>query len=223
LAVDVDDLPAAVKLVERLDPWFGVVKIGLELFVGSGPAVMEALAAPGRRLFLDLKLHDIPNTVARAAMVAGRLGADLLTLHAAGGPAMLRAGAEGLAAGASEAGRPAPIALGVTVLTSDPDTSAFAGRLADAVEGGCGGVVCSMWEVARVKEAGPALVTVVPGIRLPGGETHDQARVGSPGGALAGGADILVVGRAVTAAPDPEAAAMALTQSVVEALENGAL
>lgn len=217
LAVDVDDLADARRLVERLDPWFGVVKIGLELFTRCGPAAVEALAAPGRRLFVDLKLHDIPNTVARAAEVAGRLGADLLTLHAAGGPEMLRAGAEGLAKGAADAGRPGPLALAVTVLTSDPDTSAFPTRLAHALAGGCGGVVCSVQELAAVKAASPSLVAVVPGIRLPGGATHDQARVGTPGGAIALGADILVIGRAVTAADDPEAAAAAVSASAASA------
>ena len=209
LALDVDDLAAAVALAERLDPWFGVVKIGLELFTGCGPAAVEALATPDRRVFLDLKLHDIPTTVGRAARQIGRLGVFFVTLHTAGGADMLRAGAEGLAAGAAEAGAPEPVALGVTVLTSDPDASAFPARLEAAVAGGCGGVVCSVRELGVVKQRSP-LLTVVPGIRLPGGPAHDQARVGTPAEAIAAGADLLVVGRAVTAAPDPEAAAAAL-------------
>lgn len=218
LALDVDDLDAAVKLVARLDPWFGIVKVGLELFSAAGPTAVEALWAPDRRVFLDLKLHDIPTTVGRAARVAGRLGVSFLTLHSAGGAEMVRAGVEALAEGAADGGHPAPVALGVTVLTSEPDASAFPARLEVAVAGGCGGVVCSVAEVAGVKAVARYLVTVVPGIRLPGGAAHDQARVGSPAGALRAGADVLVVGRAVTAAPDPEAAAAALAGVMREPL-----
>jgi orotidine-5'-phosphate decarboxylase len=213
LALDVDDLAAAVALADRLDPWFGVVKIGLELFTAAGPAAVEKLAAPGRRVFLDLKLHDIPTTVGKAARQVGRLGAGYVTLHAAGGVEMLRAGVDGLEAGAAEAGFDRPVALGVTVLTSDPDASAFPARLAAAEAGGCGGVVCSVRELPAVKDRS-GLLAVVPGIRLPGGPTHDQARVGTPAEAIAAGADVLVVGRAVTAAPDPEAAAAALSAAL---------
>jgi orotidine-5'-phosphate decarboxylase len=218
LALDVDDLADAVALAARLDSWFGIVKVGLELFAAAGPSAVEALLRPGRRVFVDLKLHDIPHTVSRAARQIGRLGAGFLTLHAAGGVDMLRAGVEGLADGAATGGHAPPIPLGVTVLTSEPDVSAFPDRLQAALAGGCGGVVCSVREVAQVKAASSALVAVVPGIRLPGGDVHDQARVGSPEEALAGGADVLVVGRAVTAAADPETAAVTLVsyvQSVV--------
>jgi orotidine-5'-phosphate decarboxylase len=217
LALDVDDLDAACRLAARLDPWFGIVKVGLELFTTAGPAAVEALAAPERRVFLDLKLHDIPTTVARAARVAGRLGVSFLTLHCAGGADMVGAGVEALAEGAAAAGHPPPAALGVTVLTSEPDTSAFPARLLVAAAGGCQGVVCSVAEVARVKAAAP-LLTVVPGIRLPGGATHDQARVGSPLAALEAGADVLVVGRAVTASDDPEGAAATIAEVVSKAL-----
>jgi orotidine-5'-phosphate decarboxylase len=216
LALDVDDLAVAVALADRLRPWFGVVKVGLELFTGAGPAAVEALAAADRRVFLDLKLHDIPTTVGRAARQVGRLGVGYVTLHTAGGVDMLRAGAEGLAAGAADAGAAAPVPLGVTVLTSDPDASAFPQRLAAAVAGGCGGVVCSVRELPTVKDRSP-LLAVVPGIRLPGGAAHDQARVGTPAEALAAGADLLVIGRAVTAAADPEAAAAALTVAAAAA------
>ena len=212
LALDVDNLAAAIALADRLRPWFGVVKIGLELFTGCGPA----LAAPDRRVFLDLKLHDIPTTVAKAARQAGRLGVGYVTLHTAGGADMLRAGAEGLAAGAAEAGAAEPVAVGVTVLTSDPDASAFPARLEAAVAGRCGGVVCSVRELPAVKGCSH-LLAVVPGIRLPGGSAHDQARIGTPAEAIAAGADLLVVGRAVTAAPDPEAAAVTLTAAATVA------
>lgn len=209
LALDLDDSAEAEELADRLGQWFGIVKIGLQLFTAAGPAAVEGLLAPDRRVFLDLKLFDIPNTVRQAARVAGRLGAGFLTLHAAGGSDMLRAGVEGLAEGAAAAGHPPAVALGVTVLTSEPDASAFAARLDSARAGGCGGVVCSTAEVPQVKAVG-GLLAVVPGIRLPGGDAHDQARVGSPAEAVAAGADVLVVGRAVTAAADPEAAAAAL-------------
>jgi orotidine-5'-phosphate decarboxylase len=215
LALDLDDLAAAVALADRLHPWFGVVKVGLELFTAAGPAAVEKLTRSDRRVFLDLKLHDIPTTVGKAARQVGRLGVGYVTLHAAGGVEMLRAGVEGLVAGAADAGLAArPVALGVTVLTSDPDASAFPARLAAATEGGCGGVVCSVRELPAVKER-PRLIAVVPGIRLPGGATHDQARVGSPAEAIAAGADLLVVGRAVTAADDPEAAAAALSAATI--------
>ena len=215
LALDVDDLAAALALADRLHPWFGVVKVGLELFTAAGPAAVEKLARADRRVFLDLKLHDIPTTVGKAARQVGRLGVGYVTLHAAGGADMLRAGVDGLEAGAADAGLDdRPMALGVTVLTSDPDASAFPARLATAAEGGCGGVVCSVRELPMVKERS-RLLAVVPGIRLPGGATHDQARVGSPAEAIAAGADLLVVGRAVTAAPDPEAAAAALSAATI--------
>lgn len=210
LALDVEDLDTACRLADRLDPWFGIVKVGLELFIAAGPAAVDALARPGRRVFLDLKLHDIPTTVRRAARRAGRLGVGFLTLHAAGGVDMLRAGVEGLAAGAGDGGHPPPVALGVTVLTSEADASAFPARLRAAVAGGCPGVVCSVAEVAAAKGAAPQVLTVVPGIRLPGGAIHDQSRIGSPAAALEAGADILVVGRAVTGASDPARAAAEL-------------
>jgi orotidine-5'-phosphate decarboxylase len=215
LALDVEDLAAAVALADRLHPWFGVVKVGLELFTAAGPAAVEKLTRPDRRVFLDLKLHDIPTTVGKAARQVGRLGVGYVTLHAAGGVDMLRAGVDGLATGAADAGLDdRPVALGVTVLTSDPDASAFPARLAAAAEGGCGGVVCSVRELPVVKERSQ-LLAVVPGIRLPGDATHDQARVGTPADAIAAGADLLVIGRAVTAAPDPEAAAAALSAATI--------
>ena len=214
LALDVDDVAAAVKLADRLHPWFGVVKVGLELFAGAGPAAVEALAAPGRCIFLDLKLHDIPTTVGKAARQVGRLGVGYVTLHAAGGVDMLQAGVDGLEAGAAASGFDRPVALGVTVLTSDPDASAFPVRLEAAAAGGCGGVVCSVRELPAVKERSQ-LLAVVPGIRLAGGATHDQARVGTPSEAIAAGADLLVIGRAVTAASDPETAAAALSAALL--------
>ena len=119
LALDVDDLVAATRLARQLRPYFGVAKVGLELFSATGPDAVGTLAEMGYKVFLDVKLHDIPNTVEKSARVLGSLGASLLTLHAMGGADMLRAGVDGLAAGADAAGLDAPTALAVTILTSD--------------------------------------------------------------------------------------------------------
>ncbi len=220
LALDVGGLDDAEPLAGKLSAWFSTVKVGLELYAEAGPEAFARFRDLGFRVFADLKLHDIPNTVERAARVLGRRGVDFLTLHAAGGEAMLRAGVDGLRDGAhSVAGRDsssAPIALGVTVLTSEPDTSAFASRLADARAAGCGGVVCSGHEIARARDSG--LRTMVPGVRLAGGDVRDQARVVTPADAIAAGADWLVIGRAVTAAPDPVAAAIEVHAAVEAAL-----
>jgi len=218
LGLDVATPAEALSLADRLAPWFGVAKVGLELFTAAGPPIVEDLRQRGFEVFADLKYHDIPNTVGRAARAAGRLGVRYLNFHAAGGADMLRAGVEGLRAGASDAGHPDPVPLGVTVLTSDADASAFDDRLATAAAAGCGGVVCSALEVPVVKERHPSLVTVVPGTRPAGAETHDQARVATPGDAVRAGADLLVVARVVITAPDPEAAAAAVAEEVTTAL-----
>jgi orotidine-5'-phosphate decarboxylase len=216
LALDVDDLVEATRLARELQPWFGVAKIGLELYAASGPDALITVSALGYRVFLDLKLHDIPTTVARAARVLGAVGVSYLTIHAAGGVAMLRAGVDGLREGAERAGLDAPVALAVTILTSDVHASpeVFDERVRTAVDAGCGGLVCAVADVARAKQLAPDLIAVVPGIRMPGGDVHDQARAGTPAAALAAGADLLVIGRAVTAAPDREAAAAELVASV---------
>jgi orotidine-5'-phosphate decarboxylase len=216
IALDVDDLVEATRMGRELEPWFSVAKVGLELYSASGPDAIVTVSALGYRVFLDLKLHDIPTTVGRAARVLGAVGVSYLTMHAAGGVAMLRAGVDGLREGAERAGLEPPVALGVTILTSDEHASAdlFAERVHAAVEAGCGGLVCAVGDVATAKQLAPELVAVVPGIRMPGGDVHDQARAGTPAAALAAGADLLVVGRAVTAAPDRGAAAAELVASV---------
>jgi len=216
LALDVDDLVEATRLARELQPWFGVAKVGLELYAASGPDALITISALGYRIFLDLKLHDIPTTVGRTARVLGAVGVSYLTMHTAGGVAMLRAGVQGLREGAERAGLDAPIALGVTILTSDENATPalFDERVHTALDAGCGGVVCAASDVARAKELAPQLVAVVPGIRMPGGDVHDQARAGTPAAALGAGADLLVIGRAVTAAPDREAAAAELVASV---------
>ena len=216
LALDVDDLVMATRLARELRPWFGVAKIGLELFAASGPDAVTTIAACGYRIFLDLKLHDIPTTVGRSARVLGALGARYLTLHAFGGVPMLRAGVEGLAEGAAGAGLEPPVALAVTILTSDAGAPphVLGNRVRSAVEARCGGLVCAVDDVQEAKQLAPNLLAVVPGIRLAGTDANDQARAGTPARALAAGADLLVVGRAVTAAPDRAAAAAALVESL---------
>jgi orotidine-5'-phosphate decarboxylase len=216
LALDTDDLVVATRWAEELAPWFGVAKVGLELFSADGADAVLSLVDRGYKVFLDVKLHDIPTTVGRAARVLGTLGATYVTIHASGGVAMLRAGVEGLAEGAASVGLPAPAVLAITVLTSDtsapPET--MAQRLGWAVEAGCGGFVCAAAEVPDAKKLAPDLLAVVPGIRLSGRATHDQARAATPKGAFANGADILVIGRAVTGASDRAAAAAELVADI---------
>jgi orotidine-5'-phosphate decarboxylase len=216
LALDVDDLVVALRLAHQLQPWFGVAKVGLELYAAAGPDAVASLNEAGFKVFLDLKLHDIPTTVRKAARVVGAFGASYLTLHAHGGPIMLRAGVDGLTEGAAAAGMPTPMAVAVTVLTSDADAPPhiLGRRIAAAVEGGCGGVVCAAADVREAKQLAPRLTAVVPGIRLPGADPNDQARASTPQQALSAGADLLVVGRAVTTASDPAAAAATLTASL---------
>jgi orotidine-5'-phosphate decarboxylase len=216
LALDMDDLVAAERLASRLRPYFGVAKVGLELFSANGPEAVGTMADLGYDVFLDVKLHDIPTTVGRAATVLGSVGAKYLTLHAFGGVSMLRAGVEGLVAGADAAGLEMPTALAVTILTSDGDAPPhiLPKRISTAIEGGCGGLVCSAADAARARDLAPRMTLVVPGIRPVGVPTDDQAIVATPRAALDAGADLLVVGRAVTRADDPVAAAAALLESI---------
>jgi orotidine-5'-phosphate decarboxylase len=216
LVLDVDSLDDAIAYAERMAPWFRTVKVGYELYAAAGPEAFAALHHKGFRIFADLKLHDIPSTVERGARAIGRHGVEFLNLHAAGGEAMLRV--EGLREGARDAGVATPIALAVTVLTSDHDTSALETRMDLAARAACDGVVCAGADIALARDRN--LRTMVPGIRLAGGETHDQVRVDTPGDAIARGADWLVVGRAVSAADDPERAAEDITRDVAAALDR---
>ena len=210
IALDVPTLDEAMGLVDALGEETDFYKVGLELFTREGPSVVNALRGRDKRIFLDLKLHDIPNTVARAVARARDLEVDLLTLHATGGRPMMEAAAE--AAGDDL------MLLGVTVLTSmtASDVKDSWGRAVDSLEeevvrlarlvqeSGIGGVVASVREAAPIREAvGTDLVVVTPGIRLAGDGAHDQARVSTPAEAVAAGADYLVIGRSVTQAPDP--------------------
>lgn len=234
VALDFPEPDQAYRLVERLpaDTWY---KVGLELFTRAGPPVVERLVTEGRHVFLDLKLHDIPNTVAGAVRSAARLGAELLTVHGAGGEAMLRAAAAAREA-AGHASRPLRL-LAITVLTSLDDAALAvvmgpgsggveetAGRLAGlAKESGIDGAVCSVNEARAVRLAcGGDFLIVTPGIRLPGESGDDQRRVATPAVARAAGADFLVVGRSITRAADPAEALARIREAVHLEMEPGA-
>jgi len=216
IALDVDDLVVAVRLARDLNPYFGVAKVGLELFSAAGPDIIGTLKEMGYKVFLDLKLHDIPNTVGRAAKVLGSLGIDYLTLHTAGGEAMLTAGVEGLTQGAENAELEVPSALGVTILTSQKETpdALMAERLRLAESSGCKGIVCSAKNLVEANQIVPDLTFVVPGIRPRGVEHHDQANVATPLAAIGNGADLLVIGRAVLKSADPRRAAREIIMEI---------
>jgi orotidine-5'-phosphate decarboxylase len=217
LALDVDDLVAARRLARQLHPYFGTMKVGFELYSAAGPEAISLLAGMGVDVFCDVKLLDIPNTVGRSARVFGALGARYLTLHTAGGAPMLRAGVEGLREGAAGADLPEPVAMGVTVLTSEPEASAHLlhQRVTAGLDGGCGGFVCAVPDVETVRQIAPAAVLATPGIRPEGSAIDDQGRVATPRQAIDAGADLLVVGRPVTRADDPVAAARALVAPLI--------
>lgn len=220
-ALDVPDRASADALITRLGGAVDWLKIGLELYVATGPDIVRDYAAAGHRVMLDLKLHDIPATVARATERAAELGAELLTVHAAGGRTMLRAAVDAAHA-AAHAGRRLRI-LAVTLLTSlDEADLVEAGLLgpADALvlrraelaaQAGCDGVVASPHEAMRLRAAMPRdFLIVTPGIRPAGASTDDQKRVSTAAAARAAGADLVVCGRPIRDAADPAAAARAL-------------
>jgi orotidine-5'-phosphate decarboxylase len=228
VALDVPDAASAAALVSQLErncQWF---KVGLELFVAAGPSVIKPLVARGHSVFLDLKLHDIPNTVAGAVRSAAKLGVRMMTLHAAGGPAMLAA-----ARAALQGVDNPPELLAVTVLTSMDDiqlgSAGISRSPADQVEllarmgmgAGIKGFVCSPQEVSALRAlTGPGGVLVVPGIRPAGADIGDQKRIATPADALRQGASYLVVGRPITQAPDPAEAAEGILKEMAEALES---
>jgi orotidine-5'-phosphate decarboxylase len=217
LALDVDDLVVARRLARQLQPFFGTMKVGFELYTAAGPEAISMLAGMGVDVFCDVKLLDIPNTVGRAARVIGALGARYLTLHTSGGAPMLRAGVEGLREGAAGADLPEPVAMGVTVLTSEPEAShhLLHQRVTAGLDGGCGGFVCAVSDIETIRRIAPAALLATPGIRPEGAGIDDQGRVATPRHALDVGADLLIVGRPVTRAPDPQAAARALVAPLV--------
>jgi orotidine-5'-phosphate decarboxylase len=226
VALDVPDAASATALVARLDGQCNWFKVGLELFVAAGPSVLKPLLKRGHSIFLDLKFHDIPNTVAGAVRSAASLGVRMLNVHAGGGPAMLeaaRAALDGLA--------DPPQLLAVTVLTSmdlaqvgavglDRSPSQQVELLARmSLTAGIRGFVCSPQEVASLRAlTGPEGVLVTPGIRPAGSETGDQRRIAAPAEALRNGASYLVVGRPITQSTDPAQAAEAILSEMAEAL-----
>ncbi len=220
VALDVPAADDALRLVDRLAGRVGLFKIGSQLFTAAGPEIVRALVARNQKVFLDLKYHDIPNTVAAAVKSAFRLGISLLTLHGLGGRAMLEAAA---------AARPAVglRLLAVTVLTSHDEASlsevGLSGPLFDSVrrlarlakDAGIDGVVASPHEVGLIREAcGEAFLIVTPGIRRAGAQAGDQARTATPAAALSAGANYLVVGRPITEAADPARAAAAIVREM---------
>jgi orotidine-5'-phosphate decarboxylase len=216
LVLDFDDLVPAMRMSKLLRPYFGVAKVGLELFSAAGPDVIASLADQGYDVFVDLKLLDIPTTVNKAAKVLGSLGARYLTLHARGDAPMLRAGVDGLREGAALAGLPDPFPLAVTVLTSDAGAPPhiLPARVALAAETHCAGIVCAAADLREARQIAPRLLRVVPGIRPAGSDLHDQARSATPSEALENGADLLVIGRPVTSADDPVAAIEAIVAEI---------
>lgn len=204
VALDTGDLEEAKAIAAAVKPNIGIAKVGLQLFSAAGHNAVRAVQDAGLDVFLDVKLHDIPNTVYGASKVLGSLGVRFLTVHASGGQEMLAAAVRGLEEGAKENGLPVPTALAITVLTSDRTASAdvLKDRLAAAIAGGCGGVVCAASDLSVIRSVAPSITTVVPGIRPAGVPTHDQQRVATPAEAIRSGADILVVGRAITGAED---------------------
>jgi len=219
VALDVPNAAEARRLAGQIGEAAGFFKVGKQLFTAEGPQIVRDLVASGRRVFLDLKFHDIPNTVAGAVTSAVELGVSMLTVHASGGSRMLRAAVEAAGTG--------PMVLAVTVLTSlgDADLSEIgvAGRPRDLVlrlaglarTSGCTGIVASPNEAAEIRgELGTGFAIVTPGIRPAGSQTGDQARIATPAEAIRAGATHLVVGRPITGVPDPAAAARSVLAEI---------
>jgi orotidine-5'-phosphate decarboxylase len=222
VALDVSNAAAAQALVQRIGDAAGIYKVGLQLFTAEGPELVRELVSSGRRVFLDLKLHDIPNTVSHAVKAAVELGAHMLTVHASGGAAMLRA--------ATEAAGSRINILAVTVLTSlndeDMQEIGVSGRLSDqalrmaalAQSAGCQGIVSSPREAQLIRKSlGEGFAIVTPGVRPAGSDTHDQQRIATPAQAISNGASHIVVGRPITHASDPARAAAAIISEMEQA------
>ena len=225
VALDLPDPDKALALARAVGPYVGAVKVGKELFVSAGPEIVRALRQDGVGVFLDLKFHDIPNTVAKAVVAATRLDVQMLTLHAGGGREMMQAAEKAAQETAASLNRPAPLVLAVTVLTSFneaglAETGVPGGvenqveRLARlATDSGIRGLVCSPLELPRLRSVLPAQVQLVtPGIRTGNEKADDQKRTLSPADAITAGASWLVVGRPIYAAADPVAAAQAIAR-----------
>ena len=226
-ALDVPTVDKALALAEQLAPVVGAFKIGSELFTAAGPDIVRQIRGTGAAVFLDLKFHDIPNTVAKAVASAVRLDVQMLTLHTSGGPAMMKAAEEAAQQTAAQLGRPAPLVLGVTVLTSMDGGElgavglpANVGRQVEllatlAAKSGLRGLVCSPLEIAALRQLLPAAMQLVtPGIRSPGDVTDDQKRTLSAREAMDAGANWLVIGRPICAAENPRAAAEKILETL---------
>jgi orotidine-5'-phosphate decarboxylase len=222
VALDVPSASEAQKLVARIGDAAGIYKVGLQLFIAEGPSIVRDLVSSGRRVFLDLKLHDIPTTVALAVKSAAELRVDMLTIHASGGAAMLRAATEAAAGRLN--------LLAVTVLTSlndeDMQEIGVSGRASDQVlrmaalaqSAGCQGIITSPRESLMVRKAlGEGFAIVTPGIRPAGAETNDQQRIATPAQAISNGASHIVIGRPITHASDPATAAQAIIAEMEQA------
>jgi orotidine-5'-phosphate decarboxylase len=217
LNLDVGNIDDAEKLVDTVGEYFGYAKVGSELYAESGAEAVLRLRERGMKIFLDLKLHDIPNTVERACKVHAARGISMMTVHAGGGVEMMRAARRGLDEGAELGGFDPPILLGVSVLTSLPaDDSAFNERLSWISEVGCD-LVCSAHELNKLAQY-PHVRALVPGIRLAGQDANDQTRVATPESAMKDGATWIALGRAVYAADDPLAAAAEVSKQVATCL-----
>ena len=231
VALDFPSAQAAALVAEKLRGHVGMFKVGLELFTAEGPVLARYLVAKGDKVFLDLKFHDIPNTVRAAARQVAQLGVSILNVHASGGRRMMEAAREGAEEGARRIGRPRPLVVAVTVLTSLGDNDlgeiGVAGGAEEAVirlaqlarDAGLDGVVASPREVAALRgELGRDFVIVTPGVRPAAAAAGDQVRVATPAAAVQAGADYLVVGRPITSAPDPVKAADTLVAEMERAL-----
>jgi orotidine-5'-phosphate decarboxylase len=227
VALDVPSPEKAVQLAAAVAPYVGAFKIGSELFTSAGPDIVRQIRSTGAAVFLDLKFHDIPNTVSKAVAAATRLDVQMLTIHTGGGPEMMKAAEAAAQETAKALGRPAPLVLGVTVLTSmdsaelehvglPPNPGKQVERLASlAAKAGLRGLVCSPLELIGLRQFLPAHIQLVtPGIRGPGDAAGDQKRTLSASEAVAAGANWLVVGRPIYAAPDPKAAAQRILASL---------
>jgi orotidine-5'-phosphate decarboxylase len=227
VALDVPEFEAAVKLAEQVAPAVGAFKIGSELFTSAGPEIVKRIRATGASVFLDLKFHDIPNTVAKAVASATRLDVQMLTIHTCGGLQMMLAAEKSARDTAAQAGKQPPLVLGVTVLTSmdqstlqeigvNSDVGKQVERMASlAVRAGLRGLVCSPLEITALRGFLPEeFQLVTPGIRTGAEKADDQKRTLSPAQAIAAGASWLVVGRPIYAAPDPRAAAEVILASI---------
>ena len=216
VALDVSSAAAAQKIVAAVGDSASIYKVGMQLYTAEGPQVVRDLVTAGRKVFLDLKFHDIPNTVGSAVREAASLGVHMLTVHACGGSKMLQAATDA----AARSGKQPPIVLAVTVLTSmdenDLSSVGVAGKVSDqvvrlartAIHSGCQGIVASVQEASLLrKELGEKFVIVTPGIRPAGSAVGDQARVATPAEAMTAGATHIVVGRPITGSNDPASAA----------------